>query len=887
MAQNIPYVAFSGGEVGQEVLARTNIETYGATAAIMENCLPEVGGPKHFRPGTKFCASLDGTKRTRGIDFTFDTQTYGILLSDSEVRIEQNGGVIVRFAVTASITDGVFSIYLTNWTSVTTGAGSAAGGSTGLVMSSNGSDKAGVKQAVTINEVGTVHGLRIVVASGPVTLRLGSTDGGEEYLRTTLRAGTHSLGVTPTGALLSIEITSTDEAQRTVTSVAFEAAGDLVLPTPWTESQLQSLRHDQLNDVVTFTSGVGRPKRLERRASASWSITDTAEDDGPWLDPNVDESYTLTPSVRSGNGTLTANRDLFKSGHLSALFKLTHSGQFVSRVLSGAEQYTEFVKVQGAGSSRTFSYTITGTFTATLTLQRSIGNTSSWTDVTTFTTTASSTYTDGTTFDNQTVYYRFGIKTGNYTSGSATAAVTYTGGSTDGVCRITSVDSTTVCQMEVMNQFGAVTATTEWQEGAWSSQQTWPKAIGYYDGRLWTGGYYARIYGSVSDAYESHDNSDPSAADSAINRVLSIGKARRIMALMPLARLLILTANESADVEPVRIEGGAPVVKSTAFDEPLTSTNLTIRDTMAARGVFVDRDEHQAIEVYYSVEAQDYQMRSLMRLNKNLGRPGITEMATSRRPDRRLWFVRSDGVLLAKLYDPAENTLGWSRIITDGEIESVYVKPASSEDEVMVIVKRTVNGQTVRYLEQFDPIYLATAAAANRVDAYVRKEDAAGFTVITGLDHLEGRTVKVWANGASHPDRVVSGGQITLAYSVTSAVAGIGYEGRYQSSKLLLQAKAGTALGQMTDATTIQFVLNNTTRAIEYGGDFDLMDQLHDRDLGTLLDNGSGLFTGTTEPVNVPSDPSRDARVCLRMKSPHPVTINGYIVSADMHERTA
>lgn len=883
MARNIPITSMNGGEIGREVMLRTSLETYPNSAEIMENIWPEPAGPGHFRPGTKFCVEVPNSGITVGLPFVYDTITYGILLSASAIRIEQAGGIITRSAVTATVASGTFPVGLLDWNGISTGAGAAAGSASGLLLSSNGVDVAGVRQAVTINQIGTTHGLRIVVERGDVTLRLGSTAGGEEYLRTDLRTGTHSIGVTPTTGTLYIDLLSTNRSQRIVTSIAFEAAGDLVLPTPWAEGHLRGLRYDQKNDVVYFASGAGRRKRLERRSAASWSIADTVEADGPFLDPNIEESYTVTPSVRSGNGTLSSSRALFKAGHVGALFKMTHSGQFVTAALAGSGQSSDFVKVQGVGTSRGFKYTIAGTFSATVTLRRSIGNTTSWTDVQSFTApVASTTFTDGSTFDNQTVYYKFEVKTGDYTSGTADVTIEYTGGSTAGIVRVTGYTSGTLVDMEVLDTLGAITATSEWEEGAWSDAQNWPKAVGLYDGRLWSGGYYDKFYGSKSDAYESHETGD--TADAAIARTVSIGTARRILSFMTLARLVLLTSTTAADVQPAKIGDGPVIVKSSAFDEPLTPTNLTVRESMAARGIYIDADGHQAMEMYYSVEAQDYTQRSLMRLHKDLGRPGILQIATTMRPFRRIFFVRADGVLLTKLFDPAENTLGWSRVITDGAVESVYAKPAANEDELMVVVRRTIGGMTRRYLEQFDPMYLASAAAANRVDSYVRVSGA--VDQITGLDHLEGKTVKIWLDGASHPDKVVTGGTVALDYtSVTGAVAGLNYDWRYMSTKPAMAAGAGSPIGQQGRPMNVCFVLENSMRSIEFGADFTTMDFLHDRDHDANLDSGPGLWSGTTEFLTVPGDLSRDPRLCLRGSSPAPITISGYVMTGDIHER--
>jgi hypothetical protein len=883
MARNIPITSMNGGEIGKEVMLRTSLETYVNSAEIMENIWPEPSGPGHFRPGTKFHVELPSNVRSHGIPFVYDTITYGVLLSSNEIRIEQAGGIITRSAVTATIANGTFPSGLSGWTNISTGGGSAAGSATGLQLTSNGVSVAGVRQAVGISQIGTTHGLRIIVERGPVTLLLGSTAGGEDYVRTELRAGTHSIGVTPTAGTLHIDILTTERVRRLVTSIAVEASGDLVLPTPWSENQLRALRHDQKNDVAYFASGAGRRKRLERRSSSSWSIVDTIEGDGPFNDPNVEESYTLTPSVRSGNGTLTASRVLFKAGHVGALFKLTHSGQYAADGLAGPGQSSDYIKVQGVGTGRAFKYSIAGTFVATVTLRRSIGNTTSWTDVQTFTAPVGvTTFTDGTTFDNQTVYYRLDIKTDGYTSGTANVTLEYTGGSTSGIARVTGYTSPTLVDIEVVETFGAITATAEWEEGAWSDARDWPKAVGLYDGRLWSGGYYDRFYGSKSDAYESHEAGD--APDSAILRTVSLGNARRILSFLTLARLVILTSTTAADIQPAKIGDGPVLVKSSAFDEPLTPTNLTVRESMAARGIYIDADGHQAMEMFYSVEAQDYTQRSLMRLHKDIGRPGIVQIAASMRPFRRLFFVRADGVLLTKLFDPSENTLGWSRVITDGVVESCYVKPAANEDEVMIIVRRTIGGQTKRYLEQFDPMYITSAAAANRVDSYVRV--AGAVNAITGLAHLEGKTVKIWIDGGSHPDKVVTGGQVDLDWtSITGAVTGLNYDWRYMSTKPPMAAGAGSPIGQQGRPQRVCFVLENSTRAIEFGGDFTTMDWLHDRDHSASLDSGPGLWSGTTEFLTVPGDTSRDPRLCLRGSSPAPVMISGYVMTGDIHER--
>lgn len=878
---NAPFVNFAGGELGKEAMARVSLEGYSATAEIMENALPDTAGTMMLRPGFEFLVRPNlADDRTTLIPFFYSTTVkYLLLLSDLELRIFDDDGVVVREAVTSSITDGTFP-HLAFWTDISSG-GTATSAAPGLVLSSNGTSVAGVRQAVTTANVGTVHGLNVEVARGPVKVRIGSTAGAEDILiEQTLRTGSHSLAFTPTAATYHLDITSTDYATRHVTSVSIAAAGDLVLITPWTEAVIPTLEREQSIDVMFISSGGGAKKRIERRGPASWSIVSTDEINGPFLAPNTDESITVTPSVIQGNGTLTANKSMFKAGHVGALFEITHNGQLVTRSSSGVSQWSEPIKVQGAGTTaRTVAYTITGTWSATVVIQRSIGNTSGWADYLSLTANANTSFSDG--LDNQTVYYRIGIGS-TYTSGTAVVTLTYQGGSSTGVVRVTEFTSATVVGVEVVDTLAGTTATSEWSEGAWSEVQGWPKGTGLYDGRLYEG-YGDRFAGSKSDAYESFGLGEDT--DDAVLRTVATGRVEPIVAIVPLSRLVALTSGSEVEL------------RSSSFDEPITPTNLTVRNVSTygaapvhpivvdSRAAFVARSGTRAMQLVYDVEGQGYRARSLHRMHKKIGRPGLTQIAVSRHPDTRYWFVRSDGQLLVLLQEPDENVSAWSRIVTDGEIESVAVLPAADEDEVYVMVKRTINSLTRRYLERMGSLYLDDAQDARQLDSNVMYEGPATAT-ITGAEHLAGKTVRIWADGARHPDRVVaSDGTFELASAKTPVCYGLYYRGRYKSSKLAYGAQGGTALTMRGRPTRVSFMLYESMPVLRYGQSFTAMDELKERSLESQYDSGPGLTTATTDDLPIPEGLSKDPRICLEMESPYWVQLHGFVLSEFKNER--
>ena len=316
------------------------------------------------------------------------------------------------------------------------------------------------------------------------------------------------------------------------------------METPWQAADLSNIFYDQSQDVV-FVACLGmQQQRIERRSQRSWSVVRYYADDGPFRLPNLSE-ITLAPSGLTGSVTLTASRSVFNPGHVRALFQLTHQGQRAFSTLAGNDQYTDPVRVAGLKALRDVGITVAGTFSATVTLQQSIAVVGSWTPVKTYTGPTDENYNDG--LDNQVIFYRLGIKGGDYSSGSADATLLYAGSIQVGVCRVTDfVDAQTVLA-SVLANFSKVDPTTNWAEGAWSDYRGWPTSLAFHDGRLFQGGQSAAIYGSVSDAFASYDASV--IGDSGpINRTITTGGADGVRWVMSLQRLLCGTAAQEVSI---------------------------------------------------------------------------------------------------------------------------------------------------------------------------------------------------------------------------------------------------------------------------------------------------------------------------------------------------
>lgn len=325
------------------------------------------------------------------------------------------------------------------------------------------------RQQVTVSptDANKVHALRISVTRGPITLRVGTTAGDDDYVsETSLSTGVHSITLTPASNFF-IQFSSRLNYPVLLNSVVIEASGIMELPTPWTEDDLPLVRYDQSGDVIFAACKGKQQQRIERRSNGSWSVVNYETQDGPFMVENV-SGIRLTPSGISGSITLSSSSQLFRSGHVGALFRLTSTGQTVQSVLSGPDQFTDFIKVTGIGNNRSFNISKIqqgpGPWVGTLTLQRSVSEPGAWVDVQTYSVSSGSeSYNDG--LDNSTIYYRIGFKTLDYTSGIISTSLTFAGGSRQGVVRITGITSSTSAQAVVLSALGGTGGTEVWSEG--------------------------------------------------------------------------------------------------------------------------------------------------------------------------------------------------------------------------------------------------------------------------------------------------------------------------------------------------------------------------------------------------------------------------------------
>lgn len=872
--QNQQILGFNRGIISPLALARFDVARIPWSAETQTNWMPRLLGSMMLRPGLEYTGATHSNNTAIHVPFVFARDDVAVLeFTDSILRIKISDTPITRGAVSSAVTNGTFTSNISGWTDNDESGATSQWNSSGyLQLNGDGSNAARRTQQVTVAgaDQNDEHALRIVIARGPVTLKVGSSSGTDEYItETELGTGTHSLSFTPTGDFY-IDFSSREIYSSFVDSVAVEGSGIVTLPSPYLAADLAYIRSDQSADIVYLACRDYQQRKIERRGNGrSWSIVLYEPKDGPFKTNNLTE-ITLTASAISGDITLTASKALFKSTNVGSLFKLESNGQNVSKSISAQNTFSDSIEVTGI--FRDITITVSGTYVATHNLQRSFDGGASWSVVSTESAPyGPSTYNDALV--NQTVQYRLGVQTGNYTSGTVVVALSYSAGSITGYAKITDYNSTTSVNAKVLKALGGTSATENWAEGEWSDRRGYPSGVALTEGRLFWGGK-SKIIGSISDGYESFD--DTIEGDSGlISRGIGSGPIDDINWLLALHRLFIGTS------------GAEKAIKTSSLEEPITSTNFKIVDVSTQgsksvnpikvdrKGVFVQAGGTRLFQLDYDSNSLDYIAGELTELNPEIGEPSIIRIAAQRQPDTRIHCVRSDGKVGVLLFDPIENLKAWVLVETDGVVEDAFVLPNDVEDSVYYSIKRTINGSTVRYLERWALESECQGDTLNKQADSFLEYSGSSTTTITGLSHLEGESVVVWGNGADLGTYTVTSGQITgLTSAVTSAIIGLPYTAQYKSVKLAYAAASTTAFNQKKKVNGLGLILYNTHyQGLQYGPDFSKLDSLPLVEEGKVTTVGTIHASYDKDMFEFEGTWNTDARICLQASAPRPCTV--------------
>lgn len=876
MKVNQKYARFNRGEISPLAMSREDVDGIVDCAEVFTNLTPFRLGPMAYRPGSEFLGAVSGLSYF--LDFMFDRNTKAELeFTDLAMRIWESDSLITRPSTSTTVSNGTFDTDLSSWTDDDQGTAVSDWKINGYMsLIGDGASEARRYQTLTADTTNET-GLRITVTDAPIYLRLGYSVGGTDIFEGQLDPGVHSLAFTATAAAVTVQVSNREKYEALVDSVEIESAGVVSLPHSIPESALSLIRFRQSADVLFCAVKDYMQFKVERRAPRSWSLVEYETQDGPFGSINT-TPITMTVTAISGDTTLTSSEDFFDSDrHVGTLIRHDSVGQFVSQAISGEGQFTDPIQVTGIDDTRHFNLTIPSGLTGTtVTLQRSVGAPGSWDDFRTYTTVQSNILIDDN-LDNVIMYYRLGVKTGDFGSGSATIELNYEAGSITGYAKITAVNSPTEAAIKIYKDFGSTDASPNWYQGEWGGDENgWPSAVSIYEGRLNWHGKNASWH-SVSDNFYSYD--DTIEGDSkAFKRTIGFGPVDSVMWALDSSRLIIGTA------------GSEIALRSTTRNEALTATTANFKEIdnqgsaeidlakIGRSGFYVEHSGIRINEIMLDGETE-YQVFDLMTLHPEIASSGIKKIVVQQQPEKVLHAVLNNGTVVLNMKDSSEGIRSWHRYTMDGNIEDAVINRGNDEDEVYYVVNRTGG----RYLEKFAKRTEARGGNMSKhYDSFVTYSSPATAT-LTGLDHLNGKTVGVWADGQDRGDYAVASGSITVdSATYTDICVGLRYVGKWQSVPLVAYSNRGSTANANKRVTEIGLrMLWAVPGLVKYGADFDDLYDMPSVENGDVYNKDVVMNVYHEEMLEFDGDWDPNSRICLQATGPVTFAHLQYTVQAD------
>lgn len=642
--------------------------------------------------------------------------------------------------------------------------------------------------------------------------------------------------------------------------------------TPYSESDLRGLDIAQSADTL-FIACYGKPQQvLTRYAANNWTFLPYAFHGGPFMPANVDITSTITPSAKTGSTVLTSTKAIFQAGHVGALWRLDQdvSGQTTSQAFSGVGTTAVF----GCGS--TWRLVTHGTWTGTVVIERSYDNGVTWMQVRAFTATSDMNYNQYGTED-QVCQIRARVTT--LSSGPITIDLSIDPYVGQGIVQITAFTDNQHVTGTVLQTLGGTTATDNWFEGAWSTVRGYPAAVCFWEDRLVWGGTQGAPNGesmSQTADYTNFATSSPTVKDDdaiAINIISRKLNGIKYLAVLRATMICLTSEGEfsisfaNQSLTPSSVASKNEGNRGSANVKPIIIGN---------RIVLVQQMGGVVRDLGYDFYSDSYTGDDLSVYSAHLvTQSPIVEMAYQQEPDSIVWFVRNDGVLLSMTYLKEQQVLAWARHDTQGIFESVCTIPGDGYNEVWLAVNRTVNGQTVRYIEKMVQRMPTTNPADQWfVDAGLQYNGLPA-TTMTGLSHLNGLLVKIVGDGNVYPDQVVSNGTITISPAASKITVGLGYNCDLETLNVEIPGVTrGTNQGQKVQIGTLILRLLNS-RGGMVGQDEDNLFEWQERSyepMGKPLQ----LFSGDAK-INGGFEYEEGGRLFFRQSDPMPVTILAFI----------
>jgi len=422
------------------------------------------------------------------------------------------------------------------------------------------------------------------------------------------------------------------------------------------------------------------------------------------------------------------------------------------------------------------------------------------------------------------------------------------------------------------------------QPDDWDDTKGWPETVTFHQQRLVFGGNKLRrqtVWMSMAGDFSSfHVDNSNLTDDMAVTFTLDSGTQNKIQWLSSGKALYIGTLGDEWIVTGSSQPALTP---KNIYSQRQTNTGserlrpIVINFTH----IYLGLHGRQINEFVYDYIHEGYTSNDLSVLAPHLTEHNsIVDWDFQQAPHGVLWCIRDDGSVIALTYQRQHKVVGWHQHETDGFFESVSVIPGEErEDETWFVVRRYIDGAFHHYIEKLDSFFTDESVEYARfMDSFV-EYIGAPIQFLTGIEHLNGKTVDIIVDGMVHPPQLVVGGKVNLNAEYSVIGVGVHYDSEVRPYLVDTPTQAGTAFSRMQRTIRLHVDFYNSLGV--WVGRIDSEDGEQEKELAFRLPKHSTgepvpLFTGIYA-FEFLTGFDRSLVYFIRQKQPLPMTVRGVV----------
>lgn len=647
--------------------------------------------------------------------------------------------------------------------------------------------------------------------------------------------------------------------------------------TPYDNEDIENIDYIQKGDVLFIVDGNHSPKQLERLADGSWQLVDYEYTGGPFKEADnsikgyfdyADSKYLVKTS-----GYDFSNSDIGKIFNIETYFK----AQTLYENNAGTSPKTSSTILVGSS----WSFTTKGTWAGTVTIQISNDN-SNWRDYKKMSSTTANNNTEGSYNAELTGDFDEILFVRIVTDLTYNSYFQYTfqsiGFYENISFEVLSIVSTTSAEIKLQdfssnsvvtyaNNYSTSANAEPLQASAWEDG-AYPKHITFYQDRLVfanSRNYPFTIWATETSNYYSFKiHSELVDSDSIQTNVVGDG-LNEITALVSLMSLIAFTENGvfRTGIDAWNATGDFALTRQSrggsSSIRPITIDNSCI---------YVKPTKDAIKDFYYQYQIDAYAGEQLDILARDMFENKKIKQLAYQEQDKTIWVLFEDGSMCYCCYMKEQEVLGWNEFETDGKVVSIATIMSNFNDALFLAVERS--GKT--FVEKLDRRF-ASKEIQDQIfldSSVVVTDEGRYFNVITGLDHLEGRTVTILADGFVIKDQIVINGTISLTSFVQKAIVGIPYETKVETLDINYTGNGNATFGdkRRVVSAVIQFIDSCDCKVGTSNGPLDEVVFRTDEPLGTP----TPLKT-RKQDVNLTSSHNEEEHIVIVQDKPLPFTV--------------